>query len=227
MIITVDPPADQRADSAFLADLVAVHCRDCAIVLDVASGDGSVGLSLLEQLPQLKVIGIEIDGSAAAAARARARDRDLGDRYSVLIEDAFRRRWPSCDAIACNPPLLPNEPGFTVRYQGREMTFLVALLHHVIAQGIRAPIYAHVFTFWLERVRLGGASLRAEVAALGYEVECLETRRRGVRATSRLLEELDWISGLPSVAGFAEEDEILTTQNVPHAVVRLRERKDA
>ncbi|KRM88215.1 tRNA1(Val) (adenine(37)-N6)-methyltransferase [Lacticaseibacillus thailandensis] len=100
-------------DAVLLADFAVVHPRDQ--VVDLAAGNGAVGLFVAGRVPGVHVTMVELQAQLASMARRSVSlngfdDRvqviqgDLADTWSVVSKD-------SVDVVTCNPPYFKVQPG--------------------------------------------------------------------------------------------------------------------
>jgi release factor glutamine methyltransferase len=97
-------------------DFIVKQRRLGAIALDLCSGSGAVALALATMLPQVSVVGLELDPNSVACSRESALDAGLSGRVRFvqgnvlaawsLILPEFR----GCtDVIVSNPPYVREE----------------------------------------------------------------------------------------------------------------------
>ena len=86
-------------------------------VVELTAGSGLVGFSLLADLVDATLLGVDIDPDAPAIATANARRLGLDPRSEfrrASIWDADVARWLrqyEWDLLVCNPPYIPEPPG--------------------------------------------------------------------------------------------------------------------
>jgi tRNA1(Val) A37 N6-methylase TrmN6 len=84
-------------------------------VLDLGCGTGAAALCLLARLPDLRLVGLELDRDRLELARANARLNGLTERFEALEGDV--RSPPAAlgaqpfDHVLCNPPFLEAGAG--------------------------------------------------------------------------------------------------------------------
>jgi len=92
-------------------DFIIEEDRPSTIVLDLCSGSGAVALALAARLPQVAVVGLELDPISVSCSRESALDAGLSERvkfvqgnvlvaWGLTLPD-FRSRT---DVIVSNPP---------------------------------------------------------------------------------------------------------------------------
>ncbi|WJL96075.1 methyltransferase [Microbacterium sp. ET2] len=89
----------------FLLDTLSRPIRDGALVVDLACGNGIVGVTLARHHPRVRVHASDVSAAAAASARATAAANGVDDRVEV-IQDVGLSSVPDgvADVIALNPP---------------------------------------------------------------------------------------------------------------------------
>lgn len=84
--------------------------RDSAIVFDVATGSGAIGVSLSLEEDRMDVFASDISQEALDVAAFN--NRKLGGRTVFLqgsMLDPFIDRNMHCDLLVCNPPYIPRD----------------------------------------------------------------------------------------------------------------------
>lgn len=82
--------------------------RETPLAADLCAGSGAVGISLATEVPQAKVVGIEL--SPLAFAVAQENNLRYGNRVRLWEGDIFTlgpRLRGKCDVVAANPPYVP------------------------------------------------------------------------------------------------------------------------
>lgn len=177
------PPHGYRfsLDAFLLADFVPAAAP--GPLLDFGTGCGVVALLLARRLSQVRIVGVELQGSLAAMAGQNVRQNGLGQRVHVVRADM--RQAPSLFAagaygtVVCNPPyrrvghgrLNPNPEKAMARH---ELTLTLAQLlqsarHVLCRQGLLFMVYH--------------ASRLAELCACLEEAQLRPRRLRLVHAT--------------------------------------------
>ena len=84
-------------------------------ICDLGSGNGLLGLLLLQRQPRLTVTGVELQPCSAALADRNAAENGLEDRLCTLRGDLrnIRQLLPtgSMDLVVSNPPYYPAQSG--------------------------------------------------------------------------------------------------------------------
>jgi tRNA1Val (adenine37-N6)-methyltransferase len=102
----------QQPDAGFRAGLDAVMLaaavpEDTGEVLELGAGAGTASLCLAARLPEVKVLGLEIDADLVALATANAEANGMAGRVRFAEADvfdlpaAYRRPF---NQVLCNPP---------------------------------------------------------------------------------------------------------------------------
>lgn len=104
------PAAGYRVavDSVLLAAAVPARAGDR--VADLGCGAGAVGLCLLARLPEVRVVGLELQAPLVALAGENVRINGLEDRFTAVQGDVLAPPASlapaSFDQVCCNPPYL-------------------------------------------------------------------------------------------------------------------------
>jgi release factor glutamine methyltransferase len=102
---------DPRADSETLIESVLKYADKEAplTILDLGTGTGCLLLSLLQELPQAKGVGVDISEGAVQTARQNAEDLQLSSRAAFIAAD-----WAEIainnpfDIVISNPPYIAD-----------------------------------------------------------------------------------------------------------------------
>jgi len=97
-------------------DFIIEQDRPSSIALDLCSGSGAIALALAARLPQVAVVGLELDAVSVSCSRESALDVGLSERvrfiqgnvlaaWSLALAD-FRSRT---DVIVSNPPYVREQ----------------------------------------------------------------------------------------------------------------------
>lgn len=131
--------------------------------VDLGSGVGAVGLSLLHLAAATRVTMVESDALLARLATQNAGENGWSDRIDVVhgdVRHAAKDLAASADLVVCNPPYVP--PG-----RGR-----------VPAEGVRAAKYGELGTFIEAARRVAGKRSRACFVYPAIEATSLLTALR-------------------------------------------------
>jgi release factor glutamine methyltransferase len=101
-------------------DFIIEQDRPHAIALDLCSGSGAIALALAARLPQVAVVGLELDSISVSCSRESALDASLSERvrfvqgnvlaaWGLALAD-FRSRT---DVIVSNPPYVREQRLFS------------------------------------------------------------------------------------------------------------------
>jgi len=115
---TLTPRPDSEtvieASLGLLDDLGVARDDDIRIV-DFGTGTGCLLLSMLDELPQARGLGLDCCPAALAVARDNARDLGLAARAHLELWDWRRNRVPDSAVLGCfdlalaNPPYIPDD----------------------------------------------------------------------------------------------------------------------
>jgi len=115
---------------------------DTQQVLDMCSGNGSLGILAALAYPDVQVTGCDISTEALEVARVNIERHGLQDRMHVIASDGFENIHGTFDLILCNPPYvnsqsmaaLPKEflaePTLALDGGADGMDLIKELLHH-------------------------------------------------------------------------------------------------
>lgn len=85
--------------------------KDNLEILDLCTGSGCILLSLLQNLPSAKGVGVDISGAALDVAKKNCEKFSLTDRASFIQADILKsfEIFANFDIITANPPYLTKE----------------------------------------------------------------------------------------------------------------------
>ena len=97
-------------DSEFLVEEALRHCEDGMRVLDLCTGSGCIGLSILNYTNTTQAVCTDISASALSVAKENAQKLGLADRVSFLETDLFpENNGEKFDVIVSNPPYIRSD----------------------------------------------------------------------------------------------------------------------
>jgi release factor glutamine methyltransferase len=89
---------------------------DDPLVVDLCTGSGAIALSVADEVPQARVVAVELDPAAVAWARRNVERLGLTDRVDLREGDAIRSDAhvladliATVDVVAANPPYIPPD----------------------------------------------------------------------------------------------------------------------
>lgn len=81
-------------------------------IIDVCCGSGCIGLTLAAEVPDARVVGLDISEEALAVSRENARRLGVVNRYSTSIGNALQKpdeHLGKFDIMLCNPPYITED----------------------------------------------------------------------------------------------------------------------
>lgn len=101
-----------RPETEVLVETAAARLRGLRrpTVADVGTGSGCIAVSLARDLPDCRILGIDLSPAALAVARANAHRHGLRDRVRFVACDLLEAlpALPGLDAVVANPPYIPT-----------------------------------------------------------------------------------------------------------------------
>ncbi len=103
---------EPRPDTEALVELALpflqnrILANGVADIVDLGTGTGAIALSLLDQVQQLRAVGVDISADALGTARENARLAGVSSRFAALLSDWFSALTGSYDMIISNPPYI-------------------------------------------------------------------------------------------------------------------------
>jgi release factor glutamine methyltransferase len=82
-------------------------------ILDLGTGSGCIGLSMLKKLPEATLVAVDMSAEALATAKRNAEALEVSDRAEFVQSDSLKLDFPkeSFDLILSNPPYIAeNDP---------------------------------------------------------------------------------------------------------------------
>jgi release factor glutamine methyltransferase len=107
-----------RPETELLAGwaIEAARSLDAPVVVDLCTGSGAIALAVADEVPQARVIAVELGPDAVAWARRNVERLGLGARVDVRAGDAARADAGvlvdvagQVDVVAANPPYIPPD----------------------------------------------------------------------------------------------------------------------
>lgn len=100
-----------RSDTETLCELAIEDAKtlENPKVIDVCCGSGCIGLALAAQVPNARVVAVDISEDALAVSRENARRLGVINRYSTSIGNALDKpneHLGKFDIMLCNPPYI-------------------------------------------------------------------------------------------------------------------------
>ena len=111
MGLTFDVSGDvliPEQDSEFLVEEALRHCEDGMKLLDLCTGSGCIGLSILNFTNDTSAVCTDISDKALSIARKNAEKLGLSDRATFEETDLFPKKEEKVDLIVSNPPYIAS-----------------------------------------------------------------------------------------------------------------------
>ena len=111
MGLTFDVSGDvliPEQDSEFLVEEALRHCEDGMKLLDLCTGSGCIGLSILNFTNDTSTVCTDISDKALSIARKNAEKLGLSDRATFEETDLFPKKEEKVDLIVSNPPYIAS-----------------------------------------------------------------------------------------------------------------------
>jgi release factor glutamine methyltransferase len=107
---TLEPRPDTEALVELAIPFLRQRIEDQGVsdLIDLGTGTGAIALALLDQLRQLRAVGVDISTGALDTARDNAQLNNVSDRFAGLHSDWFSNVSGSFDMIISNPPYIPT-----------------------------------------------------------------------------------------------------------------------
>jgi release factor glutamine methyltransferase len=165
-----------RPETELLVDLATDWINNHPAVerglwVDLGTGSGAIAIGLARQLPELKVVGVDISQAALRVAAANVGQFQLSDRIQLLEGNWFtplERRRGQIEGMIANPPYIPttiisqlqpevqaHEPQVALDGGERGLEDLERLI-------VTAPDYLRAGGLWLVEVMQGQAEWVAQ-----------------------------------------------------------------
>lgn len=106
---------EPRPDTETLVEAVLPFVKTMAAregvcrILDLGTGTGAIALALLSAEPAATATGVDISAGALATAARNAGLLGLGNRFTTVQSDWFKKVSGRYHVIAANPPYIPSE----------------------------------------------------------------------------------------------------------------------
>jgi release factor glutamine methyltransferase len=104
------------AGLAVAAATALVEAGDEPLVVDLCTGSGAIALAVADEVPQARVVAVELDPAAVAWAARNVERLGLGDRVDLRAGDAVRADTHvlaefvgQVDVLVANPPYIPPD----------------------------------------------------------------------------------------------------------------------
>jgi release factor glutamine methyltransferase len=111
-----------RAETELVAGWAVAAAREVAgggrdpLVVDLCTGSGAIALAVADEVPEARVVAVELGADAVAWAARNVARLGLGDRVDLRAGDATRAAGSlladvagAVDVVAANPPYIPPD----------------------------------------------------------------------------------------------------------------------
>jgi release factor glutamine methyltransferase len=78
-------------------------------IIDLGTGSGCIGLSLLKEFPNAKLTAVDVSAAALEVAKKNAEKLEVADRIEWLNADVDQAELPMADLIVANPPYISSD----------------------------------------------------------------------------------------------------------------------
>ena len=95
-------------DSEFLVEEALRHCEDGMKVLDLCTGSGCIGLSILKYTNETRAHCTDISEAALSVAKENADSLGLSERCEFELTDLFPNNNEKYDIVVSNPPYIKS-----------------------------------------------------------------------------------------------------------------------
>lgn len=123
------PETEQLVEEALQAvERSEVRGQKAVRIADIGTGTGCIALSLLHELPNAEVIGVDVSPDALALAKENAKRLGLAGRFKALqknLLDGFQES--SLDLVVSNPPYILSDVCKTLNPSVRDFEPKLAL----------------------------------------------------------------------------------------------------
>jgi release factor glutamine methyltransferase len=97
-----------ETESLVLACLEKLGPDGPSRLVEVGTGTGCVGITLLKRWPQARAEAFEVDPAAAVLTRENAARHGVLERLILHDEDGLARDLPACELLVSNPPYVAS-----------------------------------------------------------------------------------------------------------------------
>lgn len=159
------------------------------VIIDVGTGSGCIAVALARELPQSRVIAIDVSIAALMVASQNAKRHDLSDRISFLAADLLSAlaQTPIADFLVSNPPYVAQAEMTGLQREVRDWEPALALTD--FDDGL--SFYRRLMNDAVSRVKSGGYLLCEMGFSQSVEVMAMIDRQYWIE--QRLLDDLQGI----------------------------------
>ncbi|WP_227498507.1 peptide chain release factor N(5)-glutamine methyltransferase [Synechococcus sp. PCC 7336] len=191
-----------RPETELLVDVAAnwLHDRPAGLWADLGTGSGAIAIGLACEVPDVRLLAVDLSHGALQVARANIERYQLSDRIAILQGSWFEPLAPNAQllqGILSNPPYIPTAEIEQLQPEVRDREPRLALdggenglkaIEHLVE---RAPGYLQPGGFWAIEVMQGQSAavverLQRSQRYTAIQVHCdLEGVERAVSAQVR------------------------------------------
>lgn len=124
-------------------------------ILDLCCGSGCIGIAILKNAYDAKVIAIDISSKALMVARENARIHDISNRYITVNSNVMLgsdKKLGKFNIICANPPYIPKNDILTLDTSVRDWEPLIAL----DGGDDGLDFYKSIISNWYDALESGG-----------------------------------------------------------------------
>lgn len=124
-------------------------------ILDLCCGSGCIGISILKNIDDSKVIALDISSKALMVARENARIHNISNRYVTVNNNVMLgsdKKLGKFNIICANPPYIPKNDIFTLDSSVRDWEPLIAL----DGGDDGLDFYKNIISDWYDALEPGG-----------------------------------------------------------------------